>query len=264
MKRLAISLLLLLLALPASADELMRRVQTKLKDQGFYYGEITGVNGPETVAAVKRYQIRNGFNVTGSLTGETLTALGVSDAGPTAPTAPVRPSKGTVPAPPPTVQQKQPTHLRRGETVNERDRAFLEREARSPREQVRDAVAAPAPLDPPADPGADRFVDLFAGTPYANASLEVQQSILRRAQSILAREGLYHEVIDGFPGPETEEAVLIYQRRAQLTLTGRLDSATLDELHLLPARRAGPTSQPFRVPPGSKSPTRLYRGIWIN
>ena len=60
------------------ADDLTQAVQQRLKDQGFYYGEVNGRGGDETSAAIRRYQIRRGLKVTGQLNDETLHALGVS------------------------------------------------------------------------------------------------------------------------------------------------------------------------------------------
>ena len=60
------------------ADDLTRAIQQRLKDQGFYYGEVNGQGGDETSAAIRRYQIRHGLKVTGQLNDETLHALGVS------------------------------------------------------------------------------------------------------------------------------------------------------------------------------------------
>ena len=98
---------------------------------------------------------------------------------------------------------------------------------------------------------------LFAQTPYATAPLEVQQRTLRNAQATLASRGFYRDIIDGLPGPATEEALLSYQRAARLTLTGRLDLATLSALRLLPGRAVLRRSAP--------EPTqRVYRGIWVN
>jgi peptidoglycan hydrolase-like protein with peptidoglycan-binding domain len=96
---------------------------------------------------------------------------------------------------------------------------------------------------------------LFARTPYATAPLEVQQRVLRNAQAILARGGFYRDIVDGLPGPATEEALLTYQRSARLTLTGRLDMETLATLRLLPANT-------LRNPPPTTQ--RVYRGIWVN
>ena len=63
------------------ADDLTQAVQQRLKDQGFYYGEVNGRGGDETSAAIRRYQIRRGLKVTGQLNDETLHALGVSSRG---------------------------------------------------------------------------------------------------------------------------------------------------------------------------------------
>jgi peptidoglycan hydrolase-like protein with peptidoglycan-binding domain len=100
---------------------------------------------------------------------------------------------------------------------------------------------------------------LFAGTPYANAPLALQQSTLRRAQSVLAGRGFYRDIVDGLPGPATEEALLTYQRSARLTLTGRLDMDTLNELHLLPGNNEPGPRFGFEF----RSPNRVFRGVWV-
>ncbi len=60
------------------ADQMIESVQQALKDQGFYYGEITGETNANLTAAIRRYQIRNGLQVNGELNSETLRSLGVS------------------------------------------------------------------------------------------------------------------------------------------------------------------------------------------
>jgi peptidoglycan hydrolase-like protein with peptidoglycan-binding domain len=247
--------LTLLMTAVAGADDQLRRVQTELKNQGFYYGEVTGEASAETTAALRRYQIRHGLEVTGAANKQTLGALGVGGARPAAPAAP----------PPPEPATKPPIHLRKDQPDPEGDRAFLEREqaqrsARAaasslPPEPLRDrsVVLPPAPLVAPGDD----FPVLFAQTPYATAPLEVQQRTLRNAQATLASRGFYRDIIDGLPGRATEEALLSYQRAARLTLTGRLDLATLSALRLLPSRTVPRRSAP--------EPTqRVYRGIWVN
>ena len=51
----------------ARADQMIESVEQALKDQGFYYGEITGQMSSDLTAAVRRYQIRSGLQVTGQL-----------------------------------------------------------------------------------------------------------------------------------------------------------------------------------------------------
>ena len=52
-------------------------VQQALKDQGFYYGDVNGEKTADTTAALRRYQIRNGLQITGEIDAETLRSLGV-------------------------------------------------------------------------------------------------------------------------------------------------------------------------------------------
>src|SRR5207253_10226237 len=63
------------------ADQLVERAQQALKDQGFYYGEVTGEMNANVAAAIRRYQIRNGLQVSGELNSETLQSLGINSSG---------------------------------------------------------------------------------------------------------------------------------------------------------------------------------------
>ncbi len=49
------------------ADQLVESVQQALKDDGFYYGEVNGDMNANLTAAIRRYQIRNGLQVSGEL-----------------------------------------------------------------------------------------------------------------------------------------------------------------------------------------------------
>src|SRR5713101_2756349 len=80
--KLRITVLVLLASVgPLSADQAIQNVQQALKDQGFYYGEITGAKDADTTAAIRRYQIRNGLQITGDLNEETVKSLGVDSSG---------------------------------------------------------------------------------------------------------------------------------------------------------------------------------------
>src|SRR5213076_348069 len=63
------------------ADQLVESVQQALKDEGFYYGEVSGEMNANLTAAIRRYQIRNGLQITGELNDETLQSLGVKSSG---------------------------------------------------------------------------------------------------------------------------------------------------------------------------------------
>src|SRR5882762_12015872 len=73
--RIAVVVLVAALVAGARADQVVQNVQQALKDQGFYYGEVTGEKNADTTAAIRRYQIRNGLQVTGELNDETLRSL---------------------------------------------------------------------------------------------------------------------------------------------------------------------------------------------
>ena len=60
------------------ADESVRAAQTRLRMEGFYFGDADGAYNSETAAAVTRYQIRHGLSITGKLDSPTAQALGVS------------------------------------------------------------------------------------------------------------------------------------------------------------------------------------------
>src|SRR5262245_34961669 len=63
------------------ADPLVESVQQALKDEGFYYGEVNGDVNANLTAAIRRYQIRNGLQVSGELNDETLRSLGIKSSG---------------------------------------------------------------------------------------------------------------------------------------------------------------------------------------
>jgi Putative peptidoglycan binding domain len=68
-----------------SANHNVRAVQEKLRDGGFYLGEIDGAYSSQLSAALTRYQIRNGLPITGQLDVDTSKALGAKPAVTTSP-----------------------------------------------------------------------------------------------------------------------------------------------------------------------------------
>jgi hypothetical protein len=59
-------------------DPTVAAVQTQLSQQGYYGGPVDGLFGPTTRDALARYQAKQNLTVTGSLTSDTLRALGLS------------------------------------------------------------------------------------------------------------------------------------------------------------------------------------------
>jgi hypothetical protein len=59
-------------------DQVIANVQAALQEQGYYTGEVDGVLGPLTRAAIARYQQDHGLYVTSAIDEPTLSALGMS------------------------------------------------------------------------------------------------------------------------------------------------------------------------------------------
>jgi len=220
------------------ADQFVESVQQALKDEGFYYGEVNGDMNANLTAAIRRYQIRNGLQVSGELNDETLRSLGIKSSGL---------SRGTTTAASPTpaaraVPSESPSD---------------EAQTASPPSQVQPFNNAPpqgqqifpsTPIGPANSSGG-----VFADTPFQTAPPGVQRNVIVSAQIALARYGLYREHIDGIFGPAMELSLRAYQSQTRLPVTGRLDLETLAALRLLPGPRQpfyNPYHQRMRPPPG--------------
>src|SRR5882724_9531891 len=181
----AILILVAAMVIPARADQLVQNVQQALKDEGFYYGEVTGEKNADTTAAIRRYQIRNGLQVTGELNDETLRSLRNN---------PSKPSPAPAITPAPTTPP---------DTSDLRDDSAPDSDEVSPGPAQPYTNVPPQdrqlyPQNPnvaPAAPGG-----LFAGTPFENSSADAQRNVIASAQDELARRGLYRDPINGIFG----------------------------------------------------------------
>lgn len=221
---LATALLFLTVWTTAWADRATESAQQKLKEGGFYYGEVNGTKDAETTAAVRRYQIRNGLKITGELDSETLRSLGVNAKPAPAPSA--RPAQTPGPPPPDYPQQNSAPSTT---PIPQQPAPNLDGDE--------DEEEGPPPPVAPAPPNAAPL----SGTPYEGAPLQVREDIVSRVQIILMRHGFYRDEIDGRYGPAVSFALRNYQARLGLQPTGRIDMETLALLHLLPEQQlAGP------------------------
>lgn len=66
-----------------STGEEVKKIQTKLKNWGYYDGSVDGIYGSKTVAAVKKFQKKNGLTADGIAGPKTLAALGIQTTGST-------------------------------------------------------------------------------------------------------------------------------------------------------------------------------------
>jgi hypothetical protein len=62
---------------PTPADQIVADVQTSLQDQGFYHGDVDGLLGPLTRAALADYQQAQGLEMTAALDQPTMESLGM-------------------------------------------------------------------------------------------------------------------------------------------------------------------------------------------
>jgi peptidoglycan hydrolase-like protein with peptidoglycan-binding domain len=226
------------------ADQLVESVQQALKDEGFYYGEVNGDMNANLTASIRRYQIRNGLQVTGELNDETLRSLGIKSSGSSPKTSkpsPSTPAPGAMPGEPPSDQTELASPAPPVQPFNN-----------GPQGQQ---IFPSTPMGPASSPST-----VFAGTPFATAPFPVQRNVIVSAQITLARYGLYREQIDGIYGPAMEFSLRAYQARTRLPVTGRLDLETLAALRLLPGPRQpfyNPYRQRMRPLPGPP-----VRGQW--
>ncbi len=85
----AVNIFIIALAQRASAElykkgsggAVVSEIQTRLKNWGYYNGDVDGVYGSQTEKAVRWFQQKNGLNADGQVGDQTLTALGMPTGG---------------------------------------------------------------------------------------------------------------------------------------------------------------------------------------
>jgi len=230
----------------AIADQSIADVQQALKDQGFYYGSITGQKDADTTAAIRRYQIRNGLQISGDPDEETVRSIKSNrTAESQSPSVPAQP-----PPPPATSSDSSDLHADAGagRPINPPAQQY-----QSPYDGEQWQQRPPPGRPIPSGSG------LFSGTPYETAPPGVQRRVITDAQRILARRGLFKNEIDGAYGANLEFSLRAYQSRVGLPTTGRLDLETLAALQLLP----GPHLPIFTPHHPAAGPEPPLRGEWI-
>ena len=181
------------------ADQDIRSLQQTLKDQGFYYGTVTGEKSAETTAAIRRYQIRNGLKVTGEINEETLRSVHSSSHSVASTSQP-----GSKPAAP------QPDSVR---------------------PDASPSLSQTSP--PPSFSQPDRPLETnpsYSASFYQSVPVRVNRRIIAGAQYQLMNRGYYWGRVDGKYGRQTAFAVRAFQSGAGLLPTGRLDMQTLEAL----------------------------------
>jgi len=200
MKRSSLCFVVVLCAVSfVRADQAIRSLQQTLKNQGFYYGAVTGDKNAETTAAIRRYQIRNGLPVTGEINEETLRS--------------VNPSSNSV------ASASQPASKP----------AAIQPNSVRPDASANQGQSAPPPsFNQPNRPPETN--PTYSASFYQTAPLRLNRRIIAGAQYQLISRGYYSGRADGHYGSRTALAVRAFQSSAGLPATGRLDMETVKAL----------------------------------
>jgi peptidoglycan hydrolase-like protein with peptidoglycan-binding domain len=214
----------------ARADQTVHSVQQALKDQGVYYGNVTGDRSAETTAAIRRYQIRNGLQVTGEINPETLNSLNVSG----------KSAASSQPISKPAVTQSNTARP----------------------EQVAPVAQSPSPQLPVAPDRKFEMNSEFNGSADAPPPGRVsKRTVVADLQRQLITRGYYRGRVDGGYGRQTALALREFQLASGLPPTGHLDMSTLTTLGLSNANLAylqsAPRSREVWVPI-----TKFKHGKW--
>ena len=198
MKRPLLSFIVTLCAVSlVHADQAIWSLQQTLKEKGFYYGAVTGDKSAETTAAIRRYQIRNGLQVTGEINDETLRSVNPN-------------AVASAPQPASTPAAIQQTTAR-------------------PDASARLTQSSP----PPSFRQPDRALETnppYSASFYQSPPLRVNRRMIAGAQYQLISRGYYRGRVDGKNGSRTAFAIRAFQSSAGLPPTGRLDIETVKAL----------------------------------
>jgi peptidoglycan hydrolase-like protein with peptidoglycan-binding domain len=183
------------------ADQTTQSVQKALKDQGFYHGNVTGDKSADTTAAIRRYQIRNGLQVSGEIDSETLHSLNVNS----------NSASSSQLASKPAVTQFNSAR------PDDKSRLGQNSPAASLNEPDRQLETNPD----------------FSGAYYQSAPRRFsKRTAVAEVQRQLMSRGYYRGRINGRYGSRTALALRAFQLGAGLPPTGQLDTTTLNALGL--------------------------------
>jgi peptidoglycan hydrolase-like protein with peptidoglycan-binding domain len=200
----------------ALSQEQVKELQRELATRGLYQGNIDGVAGAKTEAALRNFQTQQGLTV-GALDAKTRDALGLEWNGATgtngAKTAQKDAARG---APGQPSAERQMTS---GSTARPAEKQPVRGSDARPAERQNMASdgSSPAPASVSGDPAG-------AGTELGSLSAER----LKQVQQRLQKEGYYQGEIDGVAGAQTRAALRRYfQKQVQLADQGRVSESAL-------------------------------------
>jgi peptidoglycan hydrolase-like protein with peptidoglycan-binding domain len=231
-------------AQPAQPSAEVRDAQQRLRSAGLYDGPVDGLYGPDTRAAIERFQSNRGLTVTGRLDDQTRSSLLTAGAG----TTPVTLSDATDVR---TLQNRLrqlnfydgPADGVWGPGTQVAVENF--QRARGLRVgQVNEATISAMGLDPATFPS--RAAVPASGAGNAAVAEPLDPGVVRGIQQRLRQRGYYSGGIDGVWGPRTERALAKFQRSRGLEATGNLNPTTASALGLNPNNLSSSAQVPRR------------------
>lgn len=180
------------------ADPVLVRMQEILARKGLYSGEIDGLMGPKSAAAIRAWEKANGYVQTGEASPGLLAVM----------QTPVEvPARAPVQAQtPPVAVPTQPVET-----------AAL------------DTVPAPRPRPEPATAPAAGVQSAAAPAP-TTATLPEASELVRKIQSGLSNIAYADIGVDGVAGAQTKAAIRAFEKHYRLPVTGEPNQAVLDKL----------------------------------
>lgn len=214
MKRTVLHLVIFLaLSTLVRADSTIQSVQQALKNQKVYYGKITGEKNAETIAAIRRYQIRSGLQVTGEVNSDTLRSLNINpnSAGSTQPSKIAAAQSNSVHTDGPSKPGQNSSSELSGEALKSNQNSFS-----------RSLIEPDYQLETNPD---------YAAVYYRPARTLMNKRLLAtEVQRQLVARGYYRGSVDGRYGRQTALALRAFQFNSGLPPTGRLATTTLNAL----------------------------------
>lgn len=260
-----------------SKGQEVRNVQQKLKQLGFYKGEVDGDFGEATEKAVKAFQKQYGLTVDGKVGANTLAKLAAAKA--TAkPDATATPSYSEntylkVGSSGNQVKQMQERLISLGYLIGKADSKFGQAtEAGVLAFQRRntsyaDGIAGPETLKKLYSSSASKTSSAAAVIGLTLKSGSTETKAVRLVQQRLKTLGYYKGTVDGDFGTGTADAVKAFQRANGITADGVVGGGTLNKLFSSAAKTASasntpkPTTKPTATP--KPTPTPIPDNVYV-
>lgn len=238
----------------------IRQVQQELKQQGFYKGRVDGIEGPQTRAAIKKYQEQNKLTASGRLDEQTLQSLGVSGTGMRGEAARSVGNTGRMQSTS-EIKQVQSQLKQQGFYTGAVDGiSGPETHSAIKKFQQQKNLRVTGRLDQQTlqalgiggtasnvQPGM-QGTQGEASRSEMGTSGQFSPGVIKEAQSALQSQGLYNGPVNGVQDQQTQAAISQFQQQNGLAVTGNLDPETLQSLGISGTESQGQASRSMEEP----------------